>query len=252
MVFEHYSDYYDRIYHDKDYQEECNFLKRVFDTYGEGKVRTVLDVGCGTGSHALILSAMGYDVTGIDFSEKMLRIAVNKAREQKKQINFLQGDIRHLDLRHKFDAVVAMFNVLGYLTTNRDIENALGSIRRHLIPGGLFTGDAWFGPAVLKEKPGEREKIVEQESGRIVRYARPVLDPLRQTVEVNYTVSEVKDGKETAKVEESHLIRFFFYQELCGFLEGNGMEVLKICPFLKPEKQLDEHCWNISVIGRRV
>ena len=252
MVFEQYSVYYDRIYRDKDYQEECNYLKSIFDTYGEGKVRTVLDVGCGTGSHALILSAMGYDVTGIDLSEKMLRIAVNKAEHQKKQINFLQGDIRHLDLSQKFDAVVAMFNVLGYLTTNRDIENAFKSMRKHLHPGGLFVGDAWYGPAVLNEKPGEREKFVEQESGRIVRYARPVLDPLRQTVEVNYTMSEVKDNKETVRVEESHMVRFFFYQELCGFLERNDIEVLKICPFLKLDGQLDEHCWNISIIGRRI
>ncbi len=252
MVFEKYSDYYDRIYYDKDYQEECNYLKSIFDTCGEGKVRTVLDVGCGTGSHAFILSAMGYDVTGIDLSDKMLQIAVNKAKEQKKQIQFLQKDIRHLDLRRRFDAVVAMFNVLGYLTTNRDVEKAFRSIRKHLNPGGLFVGDAWFGPAVLNEKPGEREKLVEQGDSRIVRHARPVLDPLKQTVEVNYTVSELKDGKETARVEESHLVRFFFYQELLYLMEKTGFQVLKICPFMNQDGEVDEHCWNISVIGKRI
>lgn len=252
MVFERYSDYYDRIYRDKDYQEECNFLNRVFETHGEGKVRTVLDVGCGTGSHALILSDMGYDVTGIDLSEKMLQVAVDKAKEQKKRIHFRQGDIRHLDLSQTFDAVVAMFNVLGYLTTSEDVENAFGSIRKHLKPGGLFVGDTWFGPAVLNEKPGEREKILEQGDSRIVRHARPVLDTLKQTVEVNYTVSEIKDDKETAKVEESHLVRFFFYEELCGFLERNDLEVINICPFLELDGQLNDHCWNISIIGRRI
>lgn len=251
MVFEGYSDYYDRIYHDKMYQEECNFLKHIFDTYGAGKIKTVLDVGCGTGSHALILSDMGYDITGIDLSEKMLQIAENKARGQEKRINFLQGDVRHLDLPQRFDAVVAMFNVLGYLTTDRDIENAFRSIHKHLKPEGLFVADAWFGPAVLSEKPEKREKLIEQHGGRIVRYARPVLDPLKQTVEVNYTVSEVKNDKETARVEESHLVRFFFTQELQEFLERNGLEVLKICPFLEPERELDDHSWNISIIGRR-
>ena len=252
MAFEDYANFYDFLYSDKNYQEECNFVKRIFDTYGEGEIRTILDLGCGTGSHALIFSDMGYTVTGVDLSEKMLRLAVDKAREQNRQIHFLEGDIRHLDLKQKFDAVVVMFNVLGYQTTNQDVENALRSARTHLNQNGLFICDVWFGPAVLREKPSERTKTIKQENGKVVRYARPVLDIINQTVEVNYTVSKTGGVQRQAEVKESHLVRFFFYQELLAFLERNGFEVLKICPFLELDGRVDERCWNISVIGKGV
>ena len=144
-----------------------------------------------------------------------------------------------------------MFNVMGYLTTNRDIEDSLKSIRKHLNPGGLFIWDAWFGPAVLSEKPGEREKLLQQQDGSIRRYARPVLDVLRQTVEVNYTVSEFKNNEEIKKIEESHLVRFYFYQEILYFMEKSGFQTLEIWPFMKQVGAVDEHCWNISVICKR-
>ena len=252
MAFEDYANFYDFLYSDKNYQAECSFVKRVFDTYGAGDIRTILDLGCGTSSHALILSDMGYTVTGVDLSEKMLRLAAGKAREQNKQIRFLEGDIRNLDLKQKFDAVLAMFNVLGYQTTNQDVESALRSARRHLGRNGLFICDVWFGPAVLREKPSERTKTIEQENSKVVRYARPVLDIINQTVEVNYTVSKIGGGQRQAEVKEPHLVRFFFYQELLGFLERNGFEVLKICPFMDMDAPLDERCWNISVIGKGV
>ncbi|MFC1964600.1 class I SAM-dependent DNA methyltransferase [Chloroflexota bacterium] len=252
MNFERYANFYDWLYRDKDYREECNFVKRIFEAYGEKEIRTILDLGCGTGSHALVFAEMGYTVTGVDLSEKMLRLAGNKSTAQNKQINFLQGDIRCLDLQRRFDAVIAMFNVLGYQTTNQDVVNTIRSARNHLNSGGLFVCDIWFGPAVLNDKPAERVKSIEKEDSKIIRYAHPILDILDQTIEVNYTVSEIREGHRVAEVKEPHLVRFFFYQELLNFLERNGFEVLRICPFMDSDGQVDEHCWNISVIGKGI
>jgi hypothetical protein len=74
---------------------------------------------------------------------------------------------------------------------------------------------------------------------------------LNQTVEVNYTVSEVKNNREIKQVKESHLVRFFFNQEILYFMEKNGFQTLKICPFMHSDMTVDEHTWNISVIGKR-
>ncbi len=252
MIFDSYANFYDLLYRDKNYQEECNFVRHVFEIYSEREIRTVLDIGCGTGSHALLFSAMGYLVTGVDLSEKMLQFARSKAVEQNRQIHFQQGDIRYLDLHQRFDAAVAMFTVLGYQTTNQDVEDAIRSVRKHLNPGGLFIFDVWFGPAVLNARPTERVKSIEQGNGKIIRFAHPVLDVLNHTIQVNYSVSEVREGHAPVEVKESHLVRFFFYQELFYFLERNGFQVLKICPFMDLDSQLDEHCWNISVISKGI
>lgn len=158
MIFQQYAQFYDELYQDKDYHQECRFIRQVLETYGDGEVTSILDLGCGTGSHALILADIGYQVTGVDLAEDMLEMAKRKAREQVKKINFQQGDIRYLELDQSFDAGLAMFTVLGYQITNQDVDNAIRSVRKHLNPGGLFICDVWFGPAVLAIKPAERVK----------------------------------------------------------------------------------------------
>ena len=249
-VFKKYADCYDLLYEDKNYQEECNFVNSIFETYSKKKANSILDLGCGTGSHALLFADMGYAVTGVELSENMLEIARKKAADQKKCISFVQQDIRRLDLPQKFDAAVAMFAVMGYQTTNHDFEDTLTSVRRHLNTGGLFIFDVWFGPAVLTQKPTDRVKIIEQTDKKIIRYAHPVLNIINHTVEVNYTMLEIAGDKVLTETKESHLMRFFFYQELNYFLEKNGFEVLKICPFVDLDEEVDENVWNIIVIAR--
>jgi SAM-dependent methyltransferase len=250
-VFRRYADFYDSLYEDKNYRDECNFIKHVFETYSEKEVNSILDLGCGTGSHALPFADMGYSVTGVDLSENMLEIARKKAAEQKKRVAFVQQDIKHLKLPQKFDAAVAMFAVMGYQTTNEDFEDTLISVHRHLNTGGLFIFDVWFGPAVLTQKPADRVKIIEQKDKKIIRYAHPVLNIMNHTVEVDYTVLEIAGDKVLTETKESHLMRFFFYQELKYFLEKNGFEVLKICPFMDLDERVDESCWNASVVCKK-
>jgi len=246
-VFKKYANFYDLLYEDKDYQRECEFIRDAFDTYGTKEITSILDLGCGTGSHALIFADMGYNVTGVDQSETMLDIARAKAAEKNKNIRFQRQDIRHLHLPQLFDAAVAMFAVMGYQTSNEDFENTLISVHSHLSPGGLLIFDVWFGPAVLMEKPQDRMKRIESPNKKVIRYAHPVLDIIHHTVEVNYTVLEITERK-TTEILEHHLMRYFFYQEIEYFLEKNGFKLLRIDPFMDLKNNVDESCWNIVVI----
>src|SRR5206468_3380563 len=115
-------------------------------------VKTVLDLGCGTGNHALPLARRGFSVTGVDRSPGMLEQAAQKSSASglgDKAPDFKQGDLRELDLHQQFDAALMMFAVLGYQLTNENVASALATVRRHLKPGGLFVFDIWYGPAVL-------------------------------------------------------------------------------------------------------
>ena len=74
-----YADAYDILYKDKDYVEECGLIDRFLKTYGNRPVRNVLDLGCGTGNHALPLAQLGYEIVGVDRSKGMLESARKKA-----------------------------------------------------------------------------------------------------------------------------------------------------------------------------
>lgn len=132
--FEYTSKYYDLIYGDKDYRKEVDFLESIFNI--TQKPRRLLELGCGTGNYTQILSERGYEISGVDISEKMLQIAKEKCAAK-----FLMGDIRDISINERFDACVAMFAVMGYITENSDIIKALNNIRRHLKPNGMFVFD---------------------------------------------------------------------------------------------------------------
>jgi len=246
---EGYAGAYDALYQDKDYEAECDFLEQVFASYAQSPVRTVLDLGCGTGGHAVPLAERGYIVTGVDHSEAMLLEASRKVNIQgNSSCRFIQGDIRDIDLVDGFDAIIAMFAVIGYQVTNKDLMNAFDTAWQHLDPGGLFVFDCWFGPAVLTQKPTDQYKVVKRGSESIIRYTSPVLDIFQHTVQVNYRVLRLKDSCVLENTEESHLMRFLFPQEIRHYLSESGFNLLKICPFMELGREATEHDWNITVV----
>jgi len=145
-----YADTYDIVYRDKDYAREVEAIGHLFERHRTGAIKSVLDLGCGTGRHAILLARSDLDVVGVDQSDAMLDHARKLAQEGKpgNSLTFLKGDVRDFDAGNTFDAALMMFNVLGYMTSNDDLLAALRSVRRHVRDGGLFVFDIWYGPAV--------------------------------------------------------------------------------------------------------
>ena len=246
-VFCDYAQFYDALYQDKDYAAECDFLEQVFKQYASYPIHTVLDLGCGTGGHALPLAQRGYVVTGVDRSAEMLAEAHRKANQT--TVRFSQGDARYLDLGCTFDAVISMFAVISYMTANDDLLAAFRTARHHLQPGGLFIFDAWSGPAVLAARPADRYKLVETDRERVIRFVHPELDVLQHTVKVNYKVLRLRDGSVVQEVDETHPMRFLFPQEITYYLEEAGLRVCKLCPFMALSRSLSIADWNVTVIA---
>lgn len=248
-TFREYANYYNLIYQDKDYKAESNFLESIFSKYSNKPIKTILDLGCGTGGHSLILAEKGYKITGVDISEEMLEIGKKKAGERKLNMEFIQGDIRNIELNHKFDAVISMFAVMSYQTTNEDLISAFKTASKHLKKNGLFIFDFWFGPAVLIQRPNARMKIIHQSGEQIIRFASPTLDIMTQTVQVNYKLLRIKDGHILNEVNESHMMRFLFPKEIEYYLSGAGFNFIELCPFMKIGKVPSTEDWNISVVA---
>lgn len=253
-VFGSYSRYYDILYKEKDYPAEVEFIDSLIKKYADNNVGTILDMGCGTGGHALLLAEKGFSVTGIDRSEDMLSIAKEKAKakEIKIPVDFFKADIRDFNLNKKFDAIVSMFAVMSYQTTNEDFEKALLSASRHLKPGGLFIFDVWFGPAVITQKPGDRIKIIENNGEKIIRLTHSKLDFMRHIVDVNFNVMRIIDKTIHESIEETHRMRFFFPMELELYLTNTSYQVLKMIPFMEIGGVLSDDKWDMTVVARRI
>ena len=247
-VFRDYAKYYDALYREKDYAGEVDYLERLFKQYADKPVHTILDLGCGSGGHALPLAERSYRVTGVDRSAEMLSAARQKSKGGNPE--FLQSDLTTIALGRQFDAVISMFAVLSYVTENRDLLCAFRVIREHLLPGGLFFFDAWFGPAVLAERPSDRYKIIENGNERIIRFAHPQMDVLSHTVTVNYKVMHLSGNQVVGELDESHPMRFFFPLEVEQYLQTCGFELLSMHTFMDETRLLSEHEWNMAVVAR--
>jgi len=242
-----YADVYDLLYRDKNYAAECDLIEHIFQAYGDGPTRTVLDLGCGTGNHAVSLAQRGYEVAGVDRSEGMLSHAQRKATSlpDNSNVTFHQGDIRSVDLQRRFDAALMMFAVLGYQLENADVLSALRTARRHLHPGGLLIFDVWYGPAVLRQRPSQRIKVIPTSEGKILRVASGELDIHCHLCTVRYHVWQLEREQLVAETEESHTMRYFFPQELDLFLECSGFAPVRLGAFPKFDQDPGETTWNV-------
>lgn len=250
-VFNNYAKFYDTLYREKDYTGEVDYIERLFKKYAEKPpIQTILDLGCGSGGHAIPLVERGYQVTGVDRSAEMLSAAREKSKGDNPE--FLQSDLTDIALGRKFDAVISMFAVLSYITENRDLLRAFQKIREHLRPGGLFFFDAWFGPAVLTDRASDRYKIIENSGERVIRFAHPQMDILSHTVIVNYKVMRLSGNQLIDEFDESHPMRFFFPLEVEHYLQTCGFELLSMHTFMNEECPLTENEWNMAVIARAI
>lgn len=241
-----YAAAYDALYEEKDYEAECDLVERVFAQYGEGRFRSILDLGCGTGNHAIPLARRGYEVVGVDRAEAMLERAREKTGAG---ASFVLGDIREVRLGREFDAALILFAVLGYQHADDDVLAALRTAREHLRPGGLLLFDVWFGPAVLREKPERRERTVESDSGRIVRSSEGRLDEKRHVVAVDFRVQRFEGDDLVAETEERHEMRYFGADELESFLTASGLKLVRLGAFPGVDADPDETTWNVLGVG---
>lgn len=244
-----YAHIYDSLYKEKDYEKECNFIEDIFKQHSMN-VKSILDLGCGTGGHAIILAQRGYNVSGIDRSADMLRTAKEKSRNAGVKIQYLHSTIQGLNLKKKFDAVISMFAVMSYQTDNNDLASACKTARAHLKNSGIFIFDAWHGLAVMTDPPTDRIKEVGGKSGRIIRITKPHVNILAHTVDTNFKVLTFKKDSLISEIDETHTMRFLFPQEIKYFLEVAGFSDVRFCPFLGLGDQLSVNDWNMTVIAQ--
>ncbi len=165
--------YYDLIYGPiVDYAREVDLLEEVFARYAARPVRRVLDLGCGTGNHSLVLAERDYDVLGVDRSEAFVEVAKEKARDLHPPPRFVVGDMRDLGKVGRFDALICMFGAFGHLP-RAEVADILRGFRGGLEPGGVLAFEWWNesgardGHQDWLERDGKGIRLIRLGEGRV-------------------------------------------------------------------------------------
>ena len=221
---------------------EYNELSPLFDLVGSGskndvnrvigkilkqhRVKTVLDLTCGTGSQVMWLSKHGFTVTGSDLSSKLLEIAKEKLRKAKVKATLHQGDMRSQKLG-QFDAVVTIFNAVGHLT-KKGFEKAMRNIHRNLKPGGIYVFDIFNLNSFNKKDLSslDMNKQAKLNGTTVHIYQSSTLDKQKGLLVScdNYTIT--KKDKKPEKFSVKFPLQIYSPQELQAMLSRSGFDIV--------------------------
>ena len=202
---------------------DLQFYKRWLP---KNKDARILELCCGTGRLTLPIAKDGYDITGVDYTPSMLEQAKVKASEEGIEVEFIEADIRTLDLPEKYDLIFIPFNSIHHLYKNEDLFKALNVVKNHLKEDGLFLLDC-FNPNIQFIVEGEKKQIKIAEyttnDGReilikqIMRYENRTQI---NRIEWHYFINGEFDSIQNLDM------RLFFPQELDLYLEWNGFKII--------------------------
>ena len=131
---------YDRLTNDVDYEATVAFYNEILEREGV-RPRTAVDLACGTGSVTAILAKQGLDVIGVDLSEEMLTVAMEKVMDMEYPPRFICQPLQALKLPRGVDLAVCALDSLDYITDPEDCEEAIRRVYKVLNPGGIFIFD---------------------------------------------------------------------------------------------------------------
>lgn len=199
-----FAHYYDRLTAHKDYDAEVAALARLIEERGAARAARVLDVGCGTGTHAALLAERGYSVTAVDPSPDMARQAQAKAA----RANVVCSDVAGLD-EDGFSCCVSLFNVANCLPSREALADFLGAISERLAGGGMLVLETWNAEAVTAVPPTVVVRTYETESALLQRTVTPASSRLPHRLELEYRVEvEPREGEAWSFAVTHELVLF--------------------------------------------
>ncbi len=200
---------------------------------------------------SLFLTELGYEVTGIDSSPSMLDQARKQSAAGGSDIPFLEQDLRQITLDpESFDVITCLFDSVGYVQTNENLQQVFNGFRNVLRQEGLLILEFWHAGAMIRDYSPERVRHYEADWGRVERTSQTTMNVAAQTCRVHYTIREFfNDGKHHCFSEEQ-TNRFFLVQEMDLWLQTHGFEPLSWSSEYSG-KPVTEETWHVVVCARK-
>lgn len=228
---------YDELMDATPYEEWCEFLAGLIEKYGVSKPERnakevldsernlVLELGCGTGTLTELLYQKGYDMIGVDSSDAMLNIAMEKRTESGSEILYLQQDMRELELYSTVGTVLSVCDSVNYILQEEELLSVFSLVNNYLYPGGIFIFD-FNTDYKYREVIGDTTIAENREDCSFIW--ENYYDPEEGLNEYNLTIFLQEEDDIFRRVTETHYQRGYTVEQMCRLVEQAGMELVEL------------------------
>lgn len=231
------SEYYCMLYKHRDAEEAKLFLNNLIALLKLSPGEKILDCGCGRGRHSVCLSKKGFQVTGIDISEKNISDA---KQEENENLSFRIHDMRNILYENHYDAALNLFTSFGYFENDSENNKVIQSTACSLKKNGWLVLDYMNAEKEMKELIPS-EKIV----------MRGITFQTRRFVENNFIIKEISVSDSEKKCSFRERVKTYKRSELENFFSENKLEVVHLLGdyHLNPFDQSTSK--RLIIIGRK-
>lgn len=242
--------YYDYIYKKKNYLKETNFISKFFY---KKKVKKILDLGMGTGSHLINFLKKGHVVDGVEISPKMIKIAKEKIKKKniKKNFKLFQGDlIKFRVKKHNYDAIISVFHVINYLKNINSLRKFFSNAHIGLKKNGILLFDCWNDILIKNNDLKNSKKIILFKDYKIIRFGNIKLTQNKK-IKVIYKFKIYNKNKLISEFFEQHNLLSFSKSEILDAAK-NKFLLINHCVWFNSKKSPDKKDFSTLFIFKKV
>lgn len=140
MSYNRFAEVYDQLMSHAPYDKWVAVTEHLINQ-SKAPIKSIVDLGCGTGKITIPLAKAGYQMTGVDLSGDMLTLAAAQGNNETEKINWIQQDIRELTGFHNIDLCISYCDVINYLTSKEDVFAVFQRVFDSLTEAGQFVFD---------------------------------------------------------------------------------------------------------------
>lgn len=236
-IYTDFARVYDELMDNTPYGEWGNRLDELIRKYGvsaperdaenllDSEKNLVVDLGCGTGTLAELLYEKGYDMIGVDASESMLNIAMDKKAESGSEILYLQQDMRELELYSTVGTVYSVCDSLNYILEEEELKTVFSLVNNYLFPGGIFIFD-FNTDYKYREVIGNTTITENREDCSFIW--ENYYDPEEEINEYDLTIFVQEEENLFRRFTETHFQRGYTVEQMLRLVEEAGMKVVEV------------------------
>lgn len=215
---------YDMFMDNIPYEKWVEYLHDIMEEYNihEG---TILELGCGTGNMTELLASKGYDMIGVDNSEDMLELAMEKRLKSGHDILYLLQDMQSFELFGTVKAVISVCDSINYVTDEAELKEVFRLVNNYLDPSGIFLFD--FNTQYKYEHVlGSRTFAESRDECSFIWDNYYDADSRVNEYELTLFIQEEDQEELYRRYQESHYQRGYTSEEIKALIEQAGMEFL--------------------------